>query len=381
MTAPAPAQPRALAQAAIGYFGVNGLMIGVWAAALAGLRARVGTDDQGVAVVLIACGLAAVVAMQVGGRYADRFGASVPCQVAGAVMVVACGVLAWAPSYPVLLVAAIALGAGNGALDVAMNSLGVQAESLGARPVMSRLHACFSIGALAGSGLVLLTSPLAGDPWPAFALAAVAAAAGLVAIALRRVNAPPRRTTEHAGHGRSVPLIAWALGVMALCFGLSEGTAMDWSAIHVTDVTGVSPGAGAAGLAAVSASMVAIRLAGDAIVARVGRARVVQVGALAAGVGYVGVVLARPLWLVLLCWLVVGFGVGLVAPQIYAVAGHLGGGRVLAVVTGFGYTAFLAGPALIGFASHAFGIQRAMIIPLVTSLALSALAFTRLLRR
>ncbi len=127
--------------------------------------------------------------------------------------------------------------------------------------------------------------------------------------------------------------------------------------------------------------MVAIRLAGDAIVARVGRARVVQVGALAAGVGYVGVVLARPLWLVLLCWLVVGFGVGLVAPQIYAVAGHLGGGRVLAVVTGFGYTAFLAGPALIGFASHAFGIQRAMIIPLVTSLALSALAFTRLLRR
>ncbi|QHC02276.1 MFS transporter [Epidermidibacterium keratini] len=357
-------------------------MVGTWAASLAGLRQRVATNDQGVAIALIACGLAAIVTMQIGGRYADRYGAMLPCQVGGAVMVVASGVLGWAPSYPVLLGAAIVLGAGNGALDVAMNSLGVQAETERSRPVMSRLHACFSIGSLGGAGLVLLTSPLAGDPWPALALAAVVGTVVLVLIARWHVSSPPRRVSEEAGSGRrGLPPIAWALGLMALCFGLSEGTAMDWSAIHVTDVTGVSPGVGAAGLAAVSASMVAIRLAGDAIVARVGRARVVQVGALAAAGGYAGIVFVQPLWLVLLCWLVVGFGVGLVAPQIYAVAGHLGGGRVLAVVTGFGYTAFLAGPALIGFASHEFGIQRAMVIPLVTALALSALAFTRLLHR
>ncbi len=98
MTATAPAEARTLARAAVGYFGLNGLLIGAWAAALAGLRARVGTDGQGVAVALIACGFAAIVAMQVGGRYADRHGVNLPCQLGGASMVVACGVLAWAPS-------------------------------------------------------------------------------------------------------------------------------------------------------------------------------------------------------------------------------------------------------------------------------------------
>ena len=126
--------------------------------------------------------------------------------------------------------------------------------------------------------------------------------------------------------------------------------------------------------------MVAIRLAGDHIVARFGRHRVVQVGAITAAIGYAGTLLADSLWPVLACWLVVGLGVGLVAPQIYAVAGHLGGGRVLSLVTGFGYTAFLAGPAVIGFVAHEWGIQLAMLVPLCAALLLSTLAVTRLLR-
>jgi hypothetical protein len=70
----------------------------------------------------------------------------------------------------------------------------------------------------------------------------------------------------------------------------------------------------------------------------------------------------------------VGLGVGLIASQVYAVAGHAGGGRMLAVVVTFGYGAFLVGPAIIGTLVGRVGISRAMALPLVLSVVLVALS-------
>ena len=124
---------------------------------------------------------------------------------------------------------------------------------------------------------------------------------------------------------------------------------MDWSSLHVTDVAGVDPTTGALGLIAVSAFMVVIRLLGDRLVARFGRRAVVRFGGLCAALGYLTVTLVSSLPLLVVGWALVGFGVGMIAPQVYAVAGHIGGGRVLAVVVTFGYAAFLIGPAVVGF--------------------------------
>jgi hypothetical protein len=66
----------------------------------------------------------------------------------------------------------------------------------------------------------------------------------------------------------------------------------------------------------------------------------------------------------------------MIAPQVYAVAGHLGGGRVLAVVVTFGYAAFLAGPAVVGFLVRHVGIHHAMAVPAVLCAGIVALAAT-----
>ena len=50
------------------------------------------------------------------------------------------------------------------------------------------------------------------------------------------------------------------------------------------------------------------------------------------------------------------------------------GATGVARVAGAGYTAFLLGPAIIGSASHAWGIQQAMIVPLCTGVALALMA-------
>ena len=163
---------------------------------------------------------------------------------------------------------------------------------------------------------------------------------------------------------------------MALAFGLSEGTATDWSSLHVTDVAGVDPTTGALGLIVVSAFMVVIRLLGDGLVVRFGRRAVVRFGGLCAALGYLTVTLVSSLPLLVAGWALVGFGVGMIAPQVYAVAGHIGGGRVLAVVVTFGYAAFLIGPAVVGFVVNQLGIHRAMAVPALLCAGIIALAFT-----
>src|SRR5699024_5325571 len=83
---------------------------------------------------------------------------------------------------------------------------------------------------------------------------------------------------------------------------------------------------------------------------------------------------ATPLPLLLLGWCIVGAGVALVAPQIYGLAGQNGGGRTLSVVVTTGYTAMLISPGVMGSLVHHFGIQDALLFPLVLGICLSALS-------
>jgi hypothetical protein len=70
----------------------------------------------------------------------------------------------------------------------------------------------------------------------------------------------------------------------------------------------------------------------------------------------------------------VGLGVGMIAPQVYALSGHIGGGRALAVVVTFGYAAFLVGPAFIGFLVNLLGIHHTMAVPALLCVGIIALA-------
>ena len=356
-------------------FTCNGLLVGAWGGSLPGLRDTLHLHDAHVVGLLVTAGVCAVVAMQFSGRLADRHGARVPSFVGAAIIVAACPVVASARSYPQLLAGAALIGLGNGVMDVAMNALGVRVEQARGRPVMSRFHATFSIGAFLGAGLVGGIGAVVGAGLAARLPLLVAGSVTVLVLAAVWTRAP--RTgpapARDDGLGR-IPSVAWLLAAMAVCFGLTEGTAVDWSSIHVTDVAHVAASTGAWGLACVSALMVVIRLAGDHAVLSLGRRTVVSGGAGVAMLGYLLTAFTSALPWILLGWCLVGFGVGLLAPQIYALSGHIGGGRTLALVVGFGYAAFLAGPALIGTVAVHADIQRAMLVPLVTALALVLMA-------
>ncbi|MBV9830721.1 MAG: MFS transporter [Marmoricola sp.] len=352
-------------------FAANGLIVGVFGGTLPGQQARLDLSRGEISGLLVAAALFAVLSMNLSGSFADRHGARGPSFGGGLVMLAAAVLMGLAPGYPLLLVGAAVFGLGNGAMDVSMNALGVSVEQARRRPVMSRLHACFSIGNFVGALLVVaLGRLLAADSAVTWSLWGGSRLLAALLLGVRPVapQSPPRDVAGESG-GR-IPSVAWLLAAMAVCFGLTEGTGIDWSSLHVTEVGHVSPSAGAGGLACVAGFMVVIRLLGDTVVERLGRALVVRLGALVALCGYLLTAFTSDLASILPGWCLVGLGVGLVAPQIYGLAGHVGGGRGLALVVSFGYAAFLIGPALIGFVASESSLQRAMLVPVVTALGL-----------
>ncbi|HEV2930586.1 MAG TPA: MFS transporter [Propionibacteriaceae bacterium] len=361
-------------------FAINGMLLGGYGASLPSLRDKLGIGATGIAILLFCAGAAAITSMQIGGRLADAIGARTVTLAAVPVVIAGVLTLGLAPNYPVALVGGMLVGFGNGAMDVAMNAIGVQVEAVRGRPIMSFFHAFFSIGNFVGAGTVLLLAAVLGIRSGGIVtpLMITLAVVGLAAFAVLLKITPRAAVVPHHVDGvrTAIPRAAWILGIMALAFGLSEGTAVDWSSLHVTDVAQVDPTTGSLGLVAVSALMTVIRLLGDRLVSRFGRRAVVRFGGACAALGYLMVTLVSGLPLLVVGWALVGFGVGMIAPQVYAVAGHLGGGRVLAVVVTFGYAAFLLGPAVVGFLVENLGIHHAMAVPAVLCAGIIALAAT-----
>lgn len=361
-------------------FAVNGMLLGGFGGSLPSLRERLDLSAAQIAIMLFAGGLAAITSMQIGGRLADALGARRIALSGLPILIAAAIVLAFAPTYGVAIAGGMLMGFGNGAMDVAMNALGVQVEQARRKPIMSFFHAFFSVGSFVGAGAVLVIATLAGISGAGIVLPlmiTLALVAAAVLVLLLRIT-PEAEIVSHSVDGvrTKIPRMAWLLAAMALAFGLSEGTAVDWSALHVTDVAQVDSTLGSLGLIAVSGFMVLIRLLGDRLVARFGRRNVVRFGGVVAALGYTTVAFVDSLPMLVAGWALVGFGVGMIAPQVYAVAGHLGGGRVLAVVVTFGYAAFLMGPAIVGTLVSQLGIQHAMIVPALLCAGIVALALT-----
>jgi MFS family permease len=295
------------------------------------------------------------------------------------VLMAAVVLVAWSPSVLAMFAAGALLGIGNGGIDVSMNAIGVQVERQRPRPIMSFFHGMWSVGNLAGAGLVVALGPVFGrDPLPTvLAAAVIACGVGVIAFAAAWRIVPETTPVVHrdeSGKRTPIPAAAYLLGLMAIAFGIGEGVAYDWSGLHVTQVTHVDTTTGSLAVTCVAAFMVVIRLSGDRLVSRFGRRAVTRFGGACSALGYVVVASGASLPVLLAGWSLVGLGIGVIAPQVYAVAGHGGGGRALAVVVTFGYATFLVSPAVIGVIIGAIGIQQTMWVPAVLLLGLLFIA-------
>jgi MFS family permease len=282
-----------------------------------------------------------------------------PLVAAAPLYVIAVVLPALADDMVTLLLALIVVGAANGVLDIAMNIQGVAVErKLGVR-LFSSLHAAMSFGVLAGAGSAAAVAAAGVDPLPHLAVdgAVSAVAAALLARGLVRDDG----RAEGPRFARPSRRLA-ALGVIAFCALMAEGSVFDWSGVYLADEAGAAAGVAPLGLTAFSLTMGVGRLAGDALAERIGAGTAVRGGALLAALG-MGLALSFPEPIAAIAgFAVMGAGLSVVFPLSLRAAGMHGegAGPDLAAVSTVGYVGFLAGPPLIGWLADASSLQTAL---------------------
>ena len=352
----------------------SGLGFASWASRIPQLRDALQATPSELGVILLAVAAGAVIAMPLAGLVVNRFG---PARtVAALASLLSVGLVVLALGYQVgALPAAVGLfliGFGNGTWDVAMNVEGAAVEQAIGRTIMPRFHAGFSIGtvvgALAGAGCVALEISITAH------LLAVAMVNLVVPVVALRGFLPRTARSDDTDVAPSKelphPLTAWKeprtllLGLFGLCMAFSEGTGNDWLAVAVIDGYGAAPVLGPLTFAIFLAAMTLGRWFGPALIDRRGRVIMVRASALLALAGLLMVVFGQVLPMMMAGAVLWGLGTALGFPVAMSAAAddpRLAAARV-SVVAAIAYTAFLAGPPLIGFLGNDVGVLRALTV-------------------
>jgi MFS family permease len=381
-----------------GYFFILGTAFAVWGARLPAIKESLHLSDGQLGLALFAMPAGSVLTLPVSGRIADRFGLDRVLRLAGVLNPAALVLLGLAPDLGVLMAALAVYGALFGLLDVSMNACAARLELGYGRPIMSSLHAGYSIAGLAGAGIGGITAWLGASPLTAFAVTAAALVVLGLLLGPRVVLAPTPSTSLTPSNSSDLPnhpdlprtlrnplRLIWILGLLALCGQVGEGSAGDWSAVYLHANLGTAPGVAALALGAFSVTMAAGRLAGDRLAARFGPVRLVRASGLVAGIGLAGGLLAgsvaglRPVGpaAAIAGFALLGAGLAAIFPQIVTVAARLDpaqAGRNIGRIAAVAYTGLLSGPVAIGAIASGIGLRAALLIPAALALVTAAAA-------
>jgi MFS family permease len=367
--------------AILAYFFILGVGFVAWGARLPAIKQSLHLSDGRLGLALFAVPAGSVLTLALSGRIADRFGAVRVLRVAGVLFPAALVLPGLAGNLAWLMVTLAVFGALAGLLDVSMNACGARLELGYGRPIMSSLHAGYSIAGLGGAVIGGVSAWLGASPLATFAVTAVALIV-LGLLAGPHVFIPAvRPREEHPGDPapsiRSIQRVIWVLGLLALCGQVGEGSAGDWSAVYLHVDLGTSAGAAAVALGAFSVTMAVGRVAGDRLAARFGPVRLVRGSGLVAGLGLAVGLLVGTSAAAIAGFALLGLGLAGIFPQIVTAAARLDpeqAGRNIGRIAAVSYTGLLSGPVAIGLIASGVGLRDALLVPAALALLVAATA-------
>ncbi|HEY4976484.1 MAG TPA: MFS transporter [Gaiellaceae bacterium] len=368
------------ARIAVAYmFFINGAVGGNWVTRIPALMDKLGLSVTMLAYAFFAAPLAAILAMPLVGPLVTKFGSRRTTRISFFLWCLSIAPIAFAPNLIVLGAVMFVIGAVSALMDVAMNAHGLVLERRYRRPILSSLHAWYSIGGLVGSGTGALAAWAGLDIRLHISLVVGIAVAGGLLISPFLLRGGDEVAQERQPFFIKPPRVLLALGAVAFISLLSEGAVGDWSAVYIHKPLHSSQAIAALGYFAFSFMMVAGRLSGDRLTIRSGPVALIRTGGLLAAVSLTAALLIGNPVVAIIGFAGMGAGLAAVVPTVFRAAGtrpDIPPGIGLASVSLIGYFGFLVGPPLIGSINHFIGLPKALGVVALFMAAIGFLAMS-----
>ncbi|MFF0248525.1 MFS transporter [Streptosporangium sandarakinum] len=357
-------------------FVLAGLMCGSMTVRIPALSDKLGLSEASVGVTLLVWGLGALVTMQSMRRVMTRFGSRSVLRIGAPLCAATLALLAFAPTYPLLLVTAGLFGMAFGSVDVAMNAQGSAVERAYGRPLMNGMHAGWCVGAISAG--LLGTAAIAAGLSSTAHLALIALLSLPLLVVISRTYLPDPVTAEdgQAGTRHRMPPVVYLLGAIAFCAFMVEGTVADWNGLYLRDVVGAPEALAALGYPVLEAGMLLGRLGGDRVRARFGARGMIMASGLVTAAMFAVVLTASTAVVAIATMFLVGIGVATISPVALSLAGGAvaNPGPAIAQTGAMGYAGLLLGPVVIGFISDVATLRTALGIAVVLGLLIAVAA-------
>jgi predicted MFS family arabinose efflux permease len=262
-------------------FFVNGATFASWLARLPEIRERIGASDTVLGLALVGGSIGALAASVGSGWIIHHWGSRRTVLIGGCALSLLLPMMALASTAVALFATLVMLGIVDAITDVACNDQAVLVQAEREGSVLTRLHACWSIGTLSG-GLVAGAASAFGVGFRPQLLVTSLGLLALMLWARPRLYDDAHHVAARAGEKVSQRLRPSLVTVLMVCGALAvltELPATEWATLVMVQRYDLSSSAAVWGFVGFAAGMVVGRLGWDSVLDRVGERRGQHIGA------------------------------------------------------------------------------------------------------
>jgi MFS family permease len=345
------------------YFFFAGLIFSSWASRIPDVKDMFALNEAELGAVLFMLPLGALLALPVAGWVVQRLGSKQASVGSIFLYIVLLFLISKAHSVLSISIILFLFGIIGNFANIAMNTQGLSVQHQLKKPILSGLHAMWSLGAFLAAAITGWTMSAGWSMEMHFGLISIAAAVVALFFSFSLIK---DAAVEHPQKVFALPNRGLLLmGFICFCVAMSEGAMADWSSLYYRQVVHELSKVSTVGYTAFALCMALGRFFGDRLLQAFGYSTVLKLNGILVCIGMSLALAINSPGAVIIGFALVGLGVSSVIPIVYMLSAKsksMAPSAAIAAVSSIGFMGFLFGPPIIGFIAQETGLRLALSI-------------------